>query len=85
MMRILLGLVIAVVFFSMVTTSPLSAQSQIAIIEVKPGDTVWQIAAEHSTVRQDVREVVATIRMLNQLDHNGRIHPGQSLKVPQKM
>jgi LysM repeat protein len=81
-MKIITGIVLAVVFyFGIVHAGPLG-ESQITVIQVQSGDTVWKIAAEHSTERQDIREVVAVIRQLNQLDYNGRIQPGQSLKVP---
>lgn len=82
-MKIITGIIIAVVFYlGVVHADPLHNQSKIAVIQVKSGDTVWKIAAEHSTERQDIREVVSIIRHLNQLDHNGRIQPGQLLKVP---
>lgn len=83
-MKILFGLLTAAMFyFSIVSAGALNHQTEISIIEVGPGDTVWTIAAKHSTDRQDIREVVSVIRHLNQLDQNGRIYPGQSLRVPQ--
>jgi LysM repeat protein len=82
-MKIIAGIVIAVVFYlGIVHADPLADQSQVTVIQVRSGDTVWKIAAEHSTERQDIREIVSVIRHLNQLDHNGQIQPGQLLKVP---
>ncbi|WP_094606829.1 Cell division suppressor protein YneA [Sporomusa silvacetica DSM 10669] len=53
-------------------------------IYVKPGDTVWQIAANYITDKDDVREVVFEIRRINKLDNNAKVYPGQALKVPVK-
>jgi LysM repeat protein len=78
-MKIIFGIFAAVWLFLNVVNA---GQSQATVIQVMPGDTLWRIAAEHSTARQDIRDVVATIRHLNKLDHNGQIYPGQMLKVP---
>ncbi|WP_373665546.1 LysM domain-containing protein [Sporomusa silvacetica] len=43
---------------------------------VKPGDTVWQIAAEYTTSKDDVRELVYEIRRINKLDNNASVYPG---------
>ncbi|WP_425060955.1 Cell division suppressor protein YneA [Sporomusa carbonis] len=53
-------------------------------VYVKPGDTVWQIAAKYATDKDDVREIVFEIRKINKLDNNARVHPGQALRVPVK-
>lgn len=83
-MRIIFGLVVVIAFcLGVVNAGPLASQPQVVVIQVKSGDTVWKIAAEHSSPRQDVRDVIASIRYLNQLDGNGQIYPGQMLKVPQ--
>lgn len=78
-MRIIVGVVAAIwLLFNVVS----AGNTPSAVIQVRPGDTVWKIAAEHSAASQDVRDVVAAIRQINKLDHNGRIYPGQMLKVP---
>lgn len=51
-------------------------------VYVKPGDTIWQIASNYATDKDDVREVVFEIRRINKLDNNAHVYPGQSLKVP---
>ncbi|CQR73619.1 LysM domain/BON superfamily protein [Sporomusa ovata DSM 2662] len=53
-------------------------------IYVKPGDTVWQIAAKYMTDKDDVREIVFEIRRINKLDNDAKVYPGQALKVPVK-
>lgn len=83
-MKTIIGLSVGILFYlGVVNAGPLAAQSQVTVIQVRPGDTVWKIAAEHSTARQDIREVISIIGHLNQLDGNGQIYPGQTLKVPQ--
>ena len=51
-------------------------------VYVKPGDTVWQIAAKYTTPKDDVREVIYEIRKINKLNNNANVYPGQALKVP---
>ena len=51
---------------------------------VKSGDTVWGIAANYVTARDDIRDLTQAITELNGLNHNARIYPGQVLKVPMK-
>ena len=46
-----------------------------AIIRVKPGDSLWELARSHGTS-------VSTLRQLNGLAGNGTIYAGQLLKVP---
>lgn len=51
-------------------------------IYVKPGDSVWSIAANYCTPKDDIRNVVLDIKKVNGLSNNVQIYPGQSLKVP---
>jgi N-acetylmuramoyl-L-alanine amidase len=46
-----------------------------AVIRVKPGDSLWELARSHHTT-------VATLRNLNNLPGNGTIYAGQLLRVP---
>ena len=48
---------------------------------VAPGDTLWQIALEHTAVWEDPRPKVEAIREANDLS-GYEIYPGMSLKVP---
>ena len=54
------------------------------IVCVKNGDTVWKIAAQYVTDKDDIRDLVVAIRQVNALNNNARILPGQSIKVPVK-
>lgn len=85
-MRVL-GIILAVVilWLGVVQAGPLGGrQERHEYILVKPGETVWNIAARCVTDKEDVRDVIIAIRRLNQLDGNARIYPGQKLKVPVK-
>jgi LysM repeat protein len=48
---------------------------------VRPGDTLWGIAAEHGPEGQDRRSVIATIERINDLD-GGVLQAGQVLVLP---
>jgi len=48
---------------------------------VVAGDTLWDIAVEHTTSGEDVRRVVYEIQRLNDLE-TSVILPGQVLRVP---
>ena len=52
------------------------------VVTVARGDTVWSIAAKHSTQSQDVRDVIAVIQQVNNLNRSVDIYPGQTLRVP---
>ena len=51
---------------------------------VAPGDTLWEIALEHTAVWEDPRPKVEAIREANDLSGYA-IYPGMSLKVPSKV
>ena len=67
---------------SMLSRGETFASHSYETVRVAQGDTVWDIAARRASVREDVRDLVKTIRVLNRLDNNARIFPGQELKVP---
>jgi LysM repeat protein len=48
---------------------------------VRTGDTLWAIAATNAGAGQDIRDVVAAIAELNQIE-GSVIHPGQVLRIP---
>jgi nucleoid-associated protein YgaU len=47
---------------------------------VRPGDTLWGIAARMAGPTADLRPLVGAIAALNHSD--GRLVPGQALKIP---
>ena len=48
---------------------------------VRPGDTLWEIAAVHADDSVDVREMVEAIRRINDLDAPV-LQVGQRLEIP---
>jgi len=50
-------------------------------IEVKPGDTLWQIASEHMNKGKDIRKLIYEIKAINSMDDSA-IFPGQLIKIP---
>ena len=48
---------------------------------VAPGETLWEIAVEHTLPGEDPRPKVEAIREANDLS-GSTIHPGMTLKVP---
>ncbi|MDF2570381.1 MAG: yneA [Sporomusa sp.] len=63
-------------------SSAFSGSDTYETVYVKPGDTVWRIAANYVTAKEDIREKVFFIRQVNKLDNNAHLYPGQALKVP---
>ena len=52
-----------------------------ATVTVRPGDTLWSIAEDVAEPGQDIRDTVAVLREINDLD-SSVIVPDQSLVVP---
>lgn len=48
---------------------------------VRSGDTLWTIAEEHGPGGHDVRDVIAVIRSINDVE-GSLIFPGQVLQIP---
>ncbi|KGG80270.1 hypothetical protein Y919_07165 [Caloranaerobacter azorensis H53214] len=55
--------------------------SQYINVEVKAGDTLWDIAKRNNSGREDIRKLVYKIMKLNNLD-TAKIKPGDIIKVP---
>ena len=53
-----------------------------ATVTVQPGDTLWSLAAAHTTGDADVQETIDRITETNHL-HVATIQPGQHLRIPQ--
>lgn len=75
-----LGLMVALPTLSSVRLYAASARHY-ATVTVRPGDTLWGIAAAHSAPSADLQEVVDRISDVNHL--NGTIQPGQHLRIPE--
>jgi LysM repeat protein len=53
-----------------------------ATITVQPGDTLWSIAAAHTSANSDVQELVDRISDANHLQA-ATLQPGQRLRIPE--
>jgi len=87
MRRILLAMTLIIVLWSitpLASSNPYGDVSTCINIYVKSGDTVWGIAANHVTDKNDIRDLTQAIAQLNGLNNNTQIFPGQVLKVPMK-
>ena len=80
------GLLVTLVLFTDILCSDYTkAKYQYRIVTVERGDTLWCIAAKHTTHKQDIRELIARIKQTNNIDKNVEIYPGQVLQVPVKI
>jgi len=76
-----LALMVAVPTLSSTRLYAASAQ-RYASITVRPGDTLWSIAAAHTAPSSDLQEVVDRISDANHLQ-SGTIQPGEHLRIPE--
>jgi len=80
---LLISVIMIIIFSAFMHSFTVSAINKTDYIDVtvKPGDTIWRIAREHTNEEKDIREVVYVISKINEID-NSIIHSGQVLKVP---
>lgn len=76
-----LGLMVALPTLSSVRLYAASAPHYVTIT-VRPGDTLWAIAASHARPSADVQETVDRITDANGL-RGGALQPGQRLRIPE--
>ncbi|MGA8474093.1 MAG: LysM peptidoglycan-binding domain-containing protein [Candidatus Cybelea sp.] len=76
-----LGLMVALPTLSSVRLYAATTQRYATVI-VRPGDTLWSIAATHAAPTADVQEVVDRISDANHLQ-GGTLQPGQHLRIPE--
>jgi LysM repeat protein len=76
-----LGLMVAIPSLSNMKLEAATAQ-RYAIVQVRPGDTLWGIAAKHSAQGTDVSQIVDEISDVNHLQA-GALQPGQRLRIPE--
>ena len=80
----LILLALLIFFMGGILFSPNSAATEpqnYITVEVKSGDTLWQIAGEHKNKGKDIRKLVYEINTINALAGSS-IYPGQLLKIP---
>ena len=72
---------VAALTFAMYAGGGAVAESQTISYTVAPGETLWEIAVEHTLPGEDPRPKVEAIREANDLS-DSTIYPGMSLEVP---
>ena len=80
--RLLVALLVLATVSVLMTS--VQADQPLAVVPytVQAGDTLWSISAERTPAGGDVRETIAAVRGLNDLDAS-IIHPGQVLQLPE--
>ena len=53
-----------------------------AVVQVRPGDTLWGIAAKHAAAGTDISQLVDEISDANHLEA-GSLQPGERLRIPE--
>lgn len=84
-MKIFTGFVLVVLFIAIMPlhlTNAYLRTSNFDRVVVKQGDNVWTIAEKYTREHKEVRELAAAIHEVNALNREGRVVPGQVLKVP---
>ncbi len=76
-----LGLMVALPTLSSVRLYAATTQRYVTVT-VRPGDTLWSIAAAHAQGSSDLQEVVDRISDANRLKA-GALQPGQHLRIPE--
>jgi LysM repeat protein len=76
-----LGLMVALPTLSNVRLYAATTQRYVTVT-VRPGDTLWSIAAAHSKASADMQEVVDRISDANHLQ-SGALQPGEQLRIPE--
>jgi LysM repeat protein len=76
-----LGLMVALPTLSSVRLYAAGAPHYVTVT-VRPGDTLWTIAASHARPSANVQETVDRITDANRL-RGGALQPGQHLRIPE--
>ncbi|MBV8531486.1 MAG: LysM peptidoglycan-binding domain-containing protein [Candidatus Eremiobacteraeota bacterium] len=76
-----LGLMVALPTLSSVRLYAATTPHYVTVT-VRPGDTLWSIAAANAKSNADLQEIVDRISDANRLP-GGMLQPGQHLRIPQ--
>ena len=77
-------LLVSIIILISVSNSRGNMQYEQDIVEVKKGDTLWNIIKAYNVNNEDPRKLVAEIKRINDLD-TAIIYPGQCLKMPENI
>ena len=79
---IIISITVAVVLLLLASAGEATSDvTETVQYRVQPGDTLWEIAADHGPVDVDRRRVVATIERINNLDA-ATLQAGQVIEIP---
>ena len=77
---IMVGLIVGIIIASL-NQAQAETYNSYKEIEIEEGDTLWEIAAEHTDNNKDIREVIYDICKLNDIKA-GNIAAGDKIVVP---
>ena len=77
---IVVGLIVGIIIASL-NQAQAETYNSYKEIEIEEGDTLWEIAAEHTDNNKDIREVIYDICKLNDIKA-GNIAAGDKIVVP---
>lgn len=52
------------------------------VIQVKAGDTLWDLATAYASAYSDIREYVAVLKQVNGIRSDELLRPGETLIIP---
>lgn len=58
------------------------SEEEYTSVQVKYGDTIWDLASRNMDDNTDIRYVIFNIVEMNHLDGSQDIYPGQVIKIP---
>ncbi len=58
-----------------------ASSEKLSTVTVRPGDTLWRLAASHTANGGDVQETVDRIAAASHLT-SASLHPGQRIRIP---
>jgi LysM repeat protein len=74
-------LVVAILTSALYAGSNAGAEAPPTYHTVAPGDTLWEITAEHYSSSEDPRPIIEDIREMNEIT-DYQVHPGMRLELP---
>ena len=75
-------LIVSIAVFMSISTSSLGApEKQYEVIVVRSGDTLWDIAKEHSG-NKNISKSIYEIKKINNLSSASDLQPGMELNIP---
>lgn len=82
-MLLMVIVILVIIFINVINLVHTDASVEFTSIEVevREGDTLWDLALRHNSTDRDVREIIYEIETLNNIGENC-IKPGDILEIP---